>query len=109
MVRPDRPGVRPDRSGQGSGLSGRPDRPAGLRQPWAAPLGFSPKVPAHGAEEMTIKRSNAPIRIQRAISVKEKESAAGEDYQAPNSDSEGNQGSPSDTAGHSGEQQNVYL
>ena len=34
MVRPDRPGVRPDRSGQGSGLSGRPDRPAGLRQPW---------------------------------------------------------------------------
>ena len=33
MVRPDRPGVRPDRSGQGSGLSGRPDRPAGLRQP----------------------------------------------------------------------------
>ena len=43
------------------------------------------------------------------MSTKEKESAAGEDYQAPNSDSEGNQGSPSDTAGHSGEQQNVYL
>ena len=66
---------------------------------------------------MTIKWSNALIRIQRAISVtklasistKEKESAAGEDYQAPNSDSEGNQASPSDTAGHSGEQQNVYL
>ena len=37
MVRPDRPGVRPDRSGQGSGLSGRPDRPAGLRQPWKRP------------------------------------------------------------------------
>ena len=44
-----------------------------------------------------------------SMSTKEKESAAGEDYQAPNSDSEGNQGSPSDTAGHSGEQKNVYL
>eukprot|EP00731_Ephydatia_muelleri_P035708 Em0150g6a len=50
-------------------------------------------------------------RVPAHVSMftKEKESAAGEDYQAPNSDSEGNQGSPSDTAGHSGEQQNVYL
>ena len=32
--RPDRLDPWPDRSGQARGLSGRPDRPAGLRQPW---------------------------------------------------------------------------
>ena len=34
VVRPDRLDPWPDRSGQARGLSGRPDRPAGLRQPW---------------------------------------------------------------------------
>ena len=34
VVRPDRLDPWPDRSGQAPGLSGRPDRPAGLRQPW---------------------------------------------------------------------------
>ena len=33
VVRPDRLDPWPDRSGQAPGLSGRPDRPAGLRQP----------------------------------------------------------------------------
>ena len=36
VVRPDRLDPWPDRSGQAPGLSGRPDRPAGLRQPWPA-------------------------------------------------------------------------
>ena len=35
VVRPDRLDPWPDRSGQAPGLSGRPDRPAGLRQPWS--------------------------------------------------------------------------
>ena len=40
--------------------------------------------------------------------AKEKESAAGEDNQISNSDSEGNQGSPSDSTSHSSEQQMVH-
>ena len=37
VVRPDRLDPWPDRSGQARGLSGRPDRPAGLRQPCMRP------------------------------------------------------------------------
>ena len=37
VVRPDRLDPWPDRSGQAPGLSGRPDRPAGLRQPCLEP------------------------------------------------------------------------